>query len=313
MKTVKIMTNKKNRTKKRQSSNEKIAYRIKPITFEQAQNDFHSLQKMSCTMVRNASGRKVLGNNVVDYFTFEERLHTKGHQNVSFYDFWKNRKVYIKKPYVKKMLKFYETRNIDEIRKYKYIYNLYFSSIAVFRPIMAMDVYCRVHAKRVLDFTMGWGGRLIGACALNLEAYYGIDLNKHLEGPYQKMREMMSTTENVDTHIELYFKDALDIDYSQFDYDTVLTSPPYYDIEKYRNSSNKYKNQSEWNDQFYGPLFKKTFESLKKGGNYCLNIPVELYENCARITLGDCSQKMLLKKSDRHIGKYKEYIYIWEK
>ena len=313
MKTVKIMTNKKNRTKKRQSSNEKIAYRIKPITFEQAQNDFHSLQKMSCTMVRNASGRKVLGNNVVDYFTFEERLHTKGHQNVSFYDFWKNRKVYIKKPYVKKMLKFYETRNIDEIRKYKYIYNLYFSSIAVFRPIMAMDVYCRVHAKRVLDFTMGWGGRLIGACALNLEAYYGIDLNKHLEGPYQKMREMMSTTENVYTHIELYFKDALDIDYSQFDYDTVLTSPPYYDIEKYRNSSNKYKNQSEWNYQFYGPLFKKTFESLKKGGNYCLNIPVELYENCARIALGDCSKKMLLKKSDRHIGKYKEYIYIWEK
>jgi hypothetical protein len=47
----------------------------------------------------------------------------------------------------------------------------------------------------------------------------------------------------------------------------VLTSPPYYDIEVYRNAdiAELYKTRSDWNDLFYRPLFSRTYAGLKGG------------------------------------------------
>jgi hypothetical protein len=291
---------------------------LNPVTVEMALEEFLKLkQTMTCPQAKRTSSRTTLGNNVVDAFTLIERLHTKGHQGISFYDFWNNRKEYLTKPYVKNMLKFYESRKIAEIRKYKYIYNLYFSSISIFRPIVAIDLYCKVKAKRVLDFTMGWGGRLVGACALSLDAYYGIDINKHLEKPYKEMVKMLQSAATDSTDIHLVFEDALSVDYSKMDYDTVLTSPPYYDLEVYRRHSSDnapYKTHVEWNEQFYKPLIRKTYAHLKNGGHYCLNVPQNIYDDGCVPVLGKCSAKIMLKKGQRNIGgDYKEYIYIWKK
>ena len=298
------------------SEKRNIAHRLKPITLDKAMDEFKKLRLMGCRKVKKTSSRTTLGNNIVDAFTLVERLHTKGHQGISFYEFWKRRKIYSQVNYVKNMLDFYKPRKIDEIRKYKYIYNLYFSSIAIFRPLMAMEVYCRVKAKRVLDFTMGWGGRLVGACALGLDAYYGIDLNTHLKKPYQDMVSLLKSDPEHKTAIELYFKDALSVDYNALSYDTVLTSPPYYDLETYRKSKNtkSYSSQQEWNESFYKPLFQKTFEGLQTGGNYCLNVPENIYLQACLPVLGECTSKILMKKAERNLdGKYKEYIYIWHK
>ena len=42
------------------------------------------------------------------------------------------------------MLDFYKSRNTTDIRKYRYTYNLYFSNIAIFSPLRAMDIYCNL-------------------------------------------------------------------------------------------------------------------------------------------------------------------------
>mgnify|MGYP001027578398 CR=1 FL=1 len=302
------------KNKRKTSKYQKIANRLQNISEKSIVNEYSKLKIFSCKNALKASGRTRLGNKIVDAFTFVERLHTKGHQNVSFYEFWEQRDNYKKKTYIQKMLEFYKTRNIDEIRKFKYMYNLYFSSIAIFRPVMAMELYCRVKAKRVLDFTMGWGGRLVGACALDLEAYYGVDTNTHLREPY---KELVSFIQKQGTHtkIDLFFQDALTIDYSTLDYDCVFTSPPYYDLENYRGSEGKYKTKVKWNEQFYKPMFLNTYKHLKKGGYYCLNVPDEIYNDVCISVLGKCDKKIILKKGERKIGqdKYKEYIYIWKK
>ena len=292
----------------------KIVHIINPVTATKASEEFLKLKEvMTCAQANKTSSRTTLGNNVVDAFTLRERLHTKGHQGISFYEFWMNRRDYMRKPYIKKMLDFYKSRKIDDVRKYKYIYNLYFSSISIFRPIMAIDVYCQVKAKRVLDFTMGWGGRLVGACALSLDAYYGVDLNIHLEKPYLEMIDMLKKAPGHKTEIDLQFKNALLVDYSKMDYDTVLTSPPYYDLEQYRGMD-FYKNKEEWNETFYKPLIQTTYEHLKKGGKYCLNVPDNIYEDCCQPILGKYTKIIPLKKGERNIGgNYKENIYIWEK
>ena len=221
---------------------ERITQQINPISLEEAEKSFEQLQNLSCQKIKTLSTTPTrIGNDVVDYFTQSERLSTKGHVNIDFYTFWYNKKEFSKIDYVQNMLDYYNKQNPDapEIKIWKYIFNLYFSSISIFKPVIAMNVYCKYQPKHaVLDMTMGWGGRLIGACALNVPKYIGIDLNTDLKTPYQKMKEFMQTRST--TEIELYFQDALEIDYSKFKYDMVLTSPPYYNIEVY-GSNNKGK------------------------------------------------------------------------
>ena len=309
---------KKRNSKTRKEKYQHIANQLQHISLNSITKEYFKLQTTSCAEAKKASNRIRLGNKIVDAFTFVERLHTKGHQNVSFYEFWENRKYYKQKKYIQKMLTFYENRDIDEIRKFKYIYNLYFSSITIFRPIMAMEIYCKVNATRVLDFTMGWGGRLVGACALGLEAYIGIDNNIHLREPYKKLCSFLESETESDrkTTIDLRFTDALTVDYSKMDYDCVFTSPPYYDLETYGDSDDKvYASKEDWNKKFYAPLFTKTFHALKPGGSYCLNIPDYIYEAVCLPLFGRYSQKISLKKGERKLGErkneYREFIYIW--
>ena len=297
---------------------ETIVQQINPITLEQIEKSFQKLRDLKCKGAIAASAGIQIGNDVVDKFTFIERLNTKGHVGIDFYTFWYNRKYFAKIGYIKKMLDYYRSRNIAEIRKWKYIFNLYFSSISIFRPVMAMEVYCKYTPKiAILDPTMGWGGRLIGACALNLPKYIGIDANKYLSEPYRQMMDFV--VNKTETKIEVFFQDALTIDYSQMKYDMVFTSPPYYNIEIYRRGKGEkdsLEEKEKWNTEFYKPLFQMTWENMQTPGYYCLNIPSEIYDTCCIPILGKYTRKIALKKQIRTksaANKYSEFIYIWEK
>jgi hypothetical protein len=301
-----------------QKEKEAIVQQINPISLEQAEKSYLDLCNLKCKGAIAASANIQTGNDIVDKFTFIERLNTKGHVGIDFYTFWYNRVYFSKIGYVQKMLDYYRSRDITEIRKWKYIFNLYFSSISIFRPVMSMEIYCKYTPKiAILDPTMGWGGRLIGACALNLPKYIGIDANKYLSEPYKKMMDFVA--DKTETKIEVFFQDALTMDYSQLQYDMVFTSPPYYNIEIYRKNSLKTeekKTKEEWNTEFYKPLFEKTWENMQTPGYYCLNIPSEIYHECCVPILGKYSRKIALKKQTRKksaANKYSEYIYIWEK
>jgi hypothetical protein len=272
--------------------------------------DFMKLVEIGCG--RHAA-LSTVGNDVVNKYTAVERLNTSGYQNISFYDVLFNKSQLKRENYVKKLMSFYKKnrKGYPEIKVMFRLSNLYFSSVSIFKPLIAMDVYCRFQPKTVLDFTMGWGGRLVGACALNIPKYIGIDSNRQLRTPYNKMCNFLKKHSTTD--IKLYFQDALSIDYSKFDYDMVLTSPPYYNIEIY-DGGNVHTTKEEWDEQFYKPIFEKTYKHLKPGGYYCLNIPEEVYENVAVKILGKPKFKMLLPKAKRSsVEKYHEYIYIWNK
>lgn len=314
-KTLKKCKNKLNK-KKTVKNHKKIVKELKPISYEQLKADYEKLKGISCALQKKLSKRSKIGNNIVDSFTLEERLHSRGDQGISFFDFWLCKDEFAKKPYVKNMINFYSTRNTSLLKKYRYIYNLYFSNISIFSPLRAMDIYCKVNAKRVLDFTMGWGGRLVGACAHNLDAYYGVDINKNLKGPYKKMVSFLESDKDNVTKINILFKDALKVDYSKMDYDCVLTSPPYYNTEVYRGTNqDKYKTKEDWNKNFYRPLFFKTYKHLKSGGYYCLNVNTEIYKEVCLPLFGKYTKRFDMKKEERKKGqsKYKEYVYCWKK
>jgi hypothetical protein len=296
------------------SANEKnnILNKIKPLTKEDAIEDFDKLKKINCSNINDVSKGSRVGANFVDYFTIKEKLETIGAKGMTFYDFWEKKSVYEKKTYIKKLLNYFNTekRNQNIYQKWFRLFNIYFGSINIFKPIIAMEIYCRFKPLNILDFTMGWGGRLVGACALNIHSYTGIDLNKNLEQPYNEMVKVLK--EHSTTNIKLIFKSALDVDYSKLNYDLVLTSPPYYNIEKYRGQPIMTK--EDWNKDFYEPLFTKTFKYLKNGGHYCLNVPKEVYNNVCIKVLGKATLFIPLYKNLRNKNDtYKEYIYVWIK
>lgn len=310
-KTKKIHNFKKNNYTKKQK--QKLADKIYKLTEKDVLEDFNKLREIGCQYHKELS---IIGNKVVNKYTLVERLNTKGKQNVTFYDLYYNRNYFKNKPFVKKMLDFYKKNRegYNDAKIFFRISNLYFSAISIFKPLIAMKIYCLYKPTSILDFTMGWGGRLVGASALDIPNYIGIDNNINLREPYNKMTDFLK--KNSKTNIELYFQDALSIDYSKLNYDMVLTSPPYYNIETYGilHENQKNKTKEQWEKEFYIPLFERTFKYLKKGGQYCLNIPKEVYQNVAIKVLGKASNRLVLPKSKRtNTEKYEEFIYVWEK
>lgn len=307
MKSKKIGQYIKNNYTLKQKRN--IAKKILDIREKDIETDFINLKEIGCEKKKALSQ---IGNDIVNYFTFVERLNTIGNKKLNFYDVWRNKNALAKKKYINNIVSFYKNRKTKypEPKVWYRISNLYFSAISIFKPQIAMDIYCLYNPTTILDFTMGWGGRLVGACALNIPKYIGIDMNSNLKTPYSKMTDFLK--KHSTTEIELYFQDALTVDYSKLNYDLVLTSPPYYNIETY--GDNVEKTKEEWDNSFYMPIFEKTFQHLKPGGHYCINIPNEVYENVAIKILGNPFTKIPLPKSKRTSSeKYNEFIYVWKK
>jgi len=119
-----------------------IAHSLKPITKEQALNDFEKLKNVNLNEV--AGGSKI-GNKVVDYFTYPERLTTQGHKGLSYYDVLSNTKEYLKKPHIAKVEKYIKAHNINvtHYQLWKEIFQVYFSSINIFKPLIAMEFYTK--------------------------------------------------------------------------------------------------------------------------------------------------------------------------
>ena len=290
-----------------------ISTQIKNITTDTLDKEMNELIKIG-TNANTISPRSRLGNNIVDYFTFTQRLETKGKYNVNFFEFLDNIEEFKKKKFIQTMLKYYKEVKNKNGKKNDYIvmkevYNICISAINIMRPLNCMEIYTKYKARRVLNFCAGWGGSTVAAGALNLEAYYGIEINTELKVPYDNMVSYLKT--KTATNFEVTFCDAGDFDYKEIIYDTVFSSPPYYFLEKYKNNI-KYNSKKEMDEKFYRPLFSKTYNGLQKGGHYIINICKEVYDNVLRELFGEADEVFPLKKSKRQ-NDYTELVYVWIK
>jgi hypothetical protein len=334
------INNKKINEKEKEDQETKkfIANKIKPIGETDAELDFEVLQTMVSTALLSANDESAsgsgmefkercrVGNNIVDFFTFQERLETRGKYNVTFYDFVKNIDEFKKKKFIQNMFTYYSTVKNARGLKNEYIvmkevYNICISAINIFRPLLAVEVYAKYKPSVVLDPCAGGGGRAVGAAVCGNIQYFGIDVNHSLKIPYQRMCAFLNSkinTENADDNniqkINLMISDATTFDYSQIEpkYDMVFTSPPYYFIEKYNHNKAYNNSKDEMDEQFYVPLFSNTYLYLLPGGCMALNVNREIYQRVCVPLFGPAHQTMNCKKSKRQ-NDYREMIYIWTK
>ena len=148
------------------------------------------------------------------------------------------------------------------------------SEVTLFRPSLAIAIYQKFAATKVLDFCAGWGDRLIAAIASGVTKYQGFDPNADLIPGHTAIIQRFAGEKASQYNISYVpFEDAL-VDSS--DYDLVFTSPPYFNFEVYSNASTqssvRYPSFNDWMVRFLFASLRKAWDALILSGHMVINI-----------------------------------------
>jgi len=159
---------------------------------------------------------------------------------------------------------------------------------AQFKPNVSKVIYDKLNSKNVLDFSAGWGDRLAGFYAGETSEYYlGIDPRKENHPIYEEQSEFYNKHRSMfepNKTSEFICQPAEDVDFMGYKdkFDTVFTSPPYFNVERYSYDDTqswvKYKEIDEWNENFLQKTLKNLWCSIKSGGYLLVNIS-DVYSN----------------------------------
>ena len=199
-------------------------------------------------------------------------------------------------------------------------------SVVMFKATTAKYLYKKFKATSVLDPTAGWGGRMLGAWSLGIN-YTGCDTNIEMIPAYDAMMSFLDEQTGFDNNLFEVEKDfklnmiwdsCLNVDFSKLDYDFVLTSPPYINLELYEHMP-EWDNDKAFYETFFIPLHTKCVTHIKKGGNVAFNISPKMYADALKYGLTPCDEEEdLLQQMGQKVdalkkGKKKQdKIYIWK-
>jgi len=290
----------------------------KLITDQALLLDLDNLNKFAGTENSN----NFYGNPFLYHFQFANLLHCtrerNGRPRDTIYDMWADP--------VKKAFLIEQTRKRNRGGKVPAnnifeCYRINTGSIVMFKSVTAKYIYKKYGATKVLDPTAGWGGRMLGAWSLGID-YVGIDTNDEMKPAYNGMIDFLMNKTNsfgndlftVDnkSKLSMIWASCLDVDYSKLDYDFVLTSPPYINMELYKKMK-PWENDRVFYEDFFIPLFNNCVNNIKKSGKVCFNISPKMYNDALKYGLTPCDlEEDLLQQLGQKMGKKKQdKIYIW--
>lgn len=148
-----------------------------------------------------------------------------------------------------------------------------------FRPNLVVAIARMFNVSSMLDFSAGWGDRMIGAMASNI-SYIGFDPNERNVKGYNNIIKFFSSRPELKIDPNKYkiitspFEDA---DISNVEnVDLVMTSPPYFNLEIYSSSdtqsTSRYSSEDEWLNNFLLVSIDKSISKLNDGGYLVLVI-----------------------------------------
>ena len=144
----------------------------------------------------------------------------------------------------------------------------------MYRPLLTKAIVQKYNAKKILDPSVGWGGRLIGSLAVDDTHFTGIE-------PFSKTYKGlcdMSDFLSIRNRTTLFMQGAEDVlpTLQTGAYDLVITSPPYFDLEVYSHedtqSVKRFTTWSDWVEKFLDPVIQNCLRCLKPGGVSCWSV-----------------------------------------
>lgn len=312
-------------------------YTIKDV-IDSKKNDINILKKdknklhlLNCDKIKNVS---FAGNKIIYNYFFEELLNTKKSNGKNFYSIFNNEndkerliEQAVKRDRRKKQIIIHPEDLFE-------CWRINSGSITFFKPSVMKQLVTNYMKEqddnkdiKILDLTMGWGGRLIGALASqasNKITYVGYDTNVNLKKPYiDLLKELYNLDysiindnvihfENNIYDITLHFEDFINIGDTDFndEFDLVISSPPYNNLEVYSHMETFHNKNA-----YYDWLITYTSYSImyaKTDGLVGLSLSKEIYDELVKRRPDlECSYIELM---GQQMGKSrkKDYIYVWK-
>ncbi len=205
-------------------------------------------------------------DDISDHFVEEVRVKSVRYdQQLSSYDYWfENMETVVKHADQK-----YKTLSKYSLRESLYELHM---EVTSFKPSLMRGLVQHFGMKKVLDISAGWGDRLIGAMAANVDFYCGVDPNPLLHDKYQQMIEFFDFPLEKFKLIKGKFENVKLPDVL---FDGCISSPPYFDLENYYYGENVTKEKESldgWFNNFLMPSIKKALSVIKKGGHLIINM-----------------------------------------
>ena len=235
-------------------------------TERELKDDWVKLQLWNSNVESIASTNRI-GMKLCEQF-FPNFYKIQNKKGDSLYSLWKADKL---EKVLKWNRKSHTTPYLSELKRGIYFnYNL--AKSTMYRPQMAKMVVTNLKAKRVLDPSAGWGGRMIGLVAAGAE-YVAFEPNTETYNGLIKLIEFLGIGDKV----RIIKDSALEMEkYNIGEFDLILTSPPYFDLEVYSHEDTQSINGCDtykmWVDKFLNPLINLGLNHLKLNGWSCWNV-----------------------------------------
>ena len=144
-----------------------------------------------------------------------------------------------------------------------------------FKATFALSVLRQLGSRRVLDPCAGWGDRMVAAMAVPVTLYVGIDPNDRLRSCHARARRFCSAASTTQVHmLPSPFEDARLDFFGKFD--TVFTSPPYYDFERYSEAASqsvsRHPTFDGWLRNWLFVFLAKAWRLLEVGGHMAIHM-----------------------------------------
>ncbi len=292
-----IFKNKNRRSKYMNIDDYPAEFPYKVIDSAAALVDYNKLK--SRTFINNMSR---IGSTATDRFTFKLRMNTTIRGTTHLKCFHEHKEKLLKCMVSLKYKKITPAAVLASIR-------MRVGSVNQFRPAYAKFIYTKYNSKKVIDISAGWGGRMLGAMACDID-YTGFDTNTELAEPYKQIVAAYPHTGTC----KLVSQDSSTVDFSTYDYDTVFTSPPYYMLEKYEHMP-AYTSKEDFNKKYWKPVVMASWANLKADGHFIINCPAEMGAAAADY-IGRVADEVLPYYISSRVkdGKKRfENVYVWKK
>lgn len=291
----------------------------KQVTTAELCRDLNNLDEFDATTNDN----NFAGNPFLYHFQFKNLLKCRRKDGKTIYDIYNDKEAW------DKLIEQTKLRNRGGRTAAGNVFECFrinLGSVVMFKATTAKYLYKKYKAKSVLDPTAGWGGRMLGAWSLGVN-YTGCDTNTEMIPAYDAMMKFLDDQTGFDNNLfevektyklNMIWQSCLDVDFSKIDYDFVLTSPPYVNLEIYEHMT-EWETDEAFYKGFFIPLWEKCCKHIKPGGNVAFNISPKMYKDALKFGLTPCDeeedlkQQMGQKANSLKTGKKsQDKIYVWK-
>lgn len=258
---------------------------------------------------------------ISDLFNENVRLNCKKLGRINCYERWKQGI----NEYLTFIIKNGQDINTKNLRESIYQVDKNYYECTQFKSSVSKEIFERYNSRKVLDFSSGYGDRLLGAISSNcVIKYTGFDPNTDLKKGHDSMIKKFCPLNNKNSkNFKINYLPFENGDILNNDYDTVFTSPPFFELEDYvvgEQSIKNFKTFESWAKDFLFFSVDKCWEHIKENGYFILYIgdyenhkivePVNLYLE----SKDDSNFVETISFANYEWQKIKRrYIFVWQK